>query len=109
MGDDRGFSAGTVFMAFIFGGAIGAGLALLLAPQSGKETMEKLKGLTEDVTEKASRYADQIKEKVNSAIEEGKGLMGEKKSIITTAIEAGKEAMEKEKERLIKEKDKAGI
>ncbi len=109
MGNDRGFSAGTVFMAFILGGAIGAGLALLMAPQSGKETMEKLRGLTEDVTEKASRYADQIKEKVNSTIEEGKGLVEEKKSIIATAIEAGKEAMEKEKVRLIKEIGKTGI
>lgn len=104
MDDDRGFSAGTVFMAFVLGGAVGAGLALLFAPQSGKETRDKIMGLTEDVKEKASQYSDQIKGKIASTIEEGKGLIEEKKSIITSAIEAGKEAMEKEKERLSKEK-----
>jgi len=104
MEDDRGFSAGTVFMAFLLGGALGAGLALLLAPQSGKEIRKKIRGLAEDVKEKASGYKEEIKEKISSAIEEGKGFVEEKKSIISTAIEAGKEAMEREKERLSREK-----
>jgi len=108
MEDNKGFSAGTVFMAFLLGGAVGAGLALFLAPQSGKETRERLRGLTEDVKEKASHYTEQLKGKITSTIEEGKGLVEEKKSIIASAIEAGKEAMEKEKERLLKEKAKAG-
>lgn len=108
MEDNRGFSAGTVFMAFLLGGAIGAGLALFLAPQSGKETRERIRGLAEDVKRKTSRYKEQLKEKISSTIEEGKGLVEEKKSIIASAIEAGKEAMEKEKERLIKEKARAG-
>lgn len=108
MDNDRGFSAGTVFTAFLLGGAVGAGLALLMAPQSGKETRERLMGLAEDVKEKASQYTEQIKGKITSTVEEGKGFVEEKKSIIATAIEAGKDAMEKEKERLSKEKVKAG-
>lgn len=108
MGNNSGFSAGTVFMAFLLGGAVGAGLALFLAPQSGKETREKLMGLAEDVKEKTSQYTEQLKGKITSKIEEGKGLVEEKKSIIASAIEAGKEAMEREKERLLKEKTKSG-
>lgn len=108
MSDDRGFSAGTVFMAFLLGGAVGAGLALFLAPQSGKETRENLRGLAEDVKEKTSQYAEELRGKITSTIKEGKGLVEEKKSIITSAIEAGKEAMEKEKEKLLKERAKAG-
>ena len=104
MDDDRGFSAGTVFMAFILGGAVGAGLALLFAPQAGKETRDRIKGLAEDVKEKASQYTEQVKGKIASTVDEGKGIIEEKRSIIATAIEAGKDAMGKEKERLSKEK-----
>ena len=104
MENERGFSAGTIFMSFLLGGVVGAGLAILLAPQSGEETRERIKGLAEDVKEKASQYTEQIREKIASTIEEGKGLVEEKKTIIATAIEAGKEAMGKEKERLSKEK-----
>jgi len=43
-----------------------------------------------------------LKEKVASVAEKGKGVIEEKKSIITTAVEAGKEAYAKEKERLAK-------
>ena len=35
MRDNDGHSAGTVFLSFLFGGIVGAGLAMLLAPQSG--------------------------------------------------------------------------
>jgi hypothetical protein len=35
-------------------------------------------------------------------VEKGKGLFQEKKAVLATAIEAGKEAYEKEKERLAK-------
>jgi hypothetical protein len=36
-------------------------------------------------------------------VEKGKGLFEEKKSLVTAAIEAGKEAYGKEKEKLAKE------
>ena len=35
MRDDNGYGAGSVLLSFLLGGAVGAGLALLLAPQSG--------------------------------------------------------------------------
>jgi len=40
--DDRGTGAGTVLLAFLVGAAAGAAVALLYAPQSGRETREKL-------------------------------------------------------------------
>jgi gas vesicle protein len=40
--DDRGAGAGTVLLAFLVGAAAGAAVALLYAPQSGRETREKL-------------------------------------------------------------------
>ncbi len=94
--EEGGFSAGSVLLSFLLGGMVGAGLALLLAPQSGVETRRKIRELTEDVKEKASDYVSHAKEKVASTVEKGKHLVEEKKSAITAALEAGKEAYEKE-------------
>ncbi|MBI5056588.1 MAG: YtxH domain-containing protein [Nitrospirae bacterium] len=102
MNDDRGFSAGSVLLAFVLGGVVGAGIALLTAPQSGKETREKIKEFADDTRKKATEYAGQVKEKVTSAVEHGKHYVEDKKSLISTAIDAGKEAYEKEKEKLSK-------
>ncbi len=60
--DDNG---GTVLISFLIGGIVGAGLALLFAPQSGKKTRGKIMDLAEDAKDYASDYAKKIKEKVS--------------------------------------------
>ena len=102
MNDERGCSSGNVILAFVLGGLVGAGIALLTAPQSGRETREKIKGLADETRQKASEYAGQVKDKFSSAVESGKNFVEEKKSLISTAIDAGKEAYGKEKEKLSK-------
>jgi len=99
MREDNGFSASSVLLAFILGGVVGAGITLLVAPQSGRETREKIKDFAEDIKEKVGDYSEQIKNRFKSTVEHGKEFVEEKKSLLTTAIEAGKEAYEKEKER----------
>lgn len=94
--EEGGFSSGSVLLSFLLGGMVGAGLALLLAPQSGAETRRKIRELTDEAKEKASDYVSHAKEKVVSAIEKGKDIFEEKKSAISAAIEAGKEAYEQE-------------
>lgn len=91
MRDDNGCSTGSVFLSFLLGGIVGAGLAMLLAPQSGPETRRKIKDFAED-----------MKDRVASTVEKGKDIFEQKKSVIATAIDAGKEAYEKERERLSK-------
>jgi len=91
MRDDNGCSTGSVFLSFLLGGIVGAGLAMLLAPQSGPETRRKIKDFAED-----------MKDRVGSTVEKGKDIFEQKKSVIATAIDAGKEAYEKERERLSK-------
>jgi gas vesicle protein len=103
MREEGGYGAGSIFLSFLLGGLVGAGFALLLAPQSGRETRLKIKEFTDDVKEKTMGYVGDVKEKVTGSIDKGKEIYEEKKSMITTAIEAGKEAYEKEKERLSKE------
>ncbi len=103
MKEDHGYGAGTILLSFLLGGIVGAGIALLFAPQSGRETRHRIKELTEDVKEKAKEYVEEVKEKVSTGIGKGKEFLEEKKSIIKSSIEAGQEAYEKEKERLSKE------
>ncbi|MCL5884122.1 MAG: YtxH domain-containing protein [Deltaproteobacteria bacterium] len=89
MSEERCCSGG-VIMAFLAGGLIGAGLALLYAPYSGKETRGKITGLTGDLKAKTEGWTTDLKTKVESFIEE-------QQAIIKAAYDAGREAMEKEK------------
>jgi gas vesicle protein len=103
MGNEEGrYSAGSLILGFFIGGLVGAGVALLLAPQPGTETRQKIKELADEAKEKAAKYAEEVKGKVTSTVEKGKELVEEKKSLVTAAVEAGKEAYQKEKEKLVK-------
>ncbi len=54
-----------VLFSFLIGGLVGAGLALLLAPQSGKKTRRQIVDLADDVKDYASDYAKKLKEKIS--------------------------------------------
>lgn len=99
MSEEKGISAGTVLVSFVAGAAIGAGLALLYAPKSGTEMRGTIADFTEDAVDKIKEYTKEAQEKIKTAIEDGKETILEKKSILSSAIEAGREAMQKEKER----------
>ena len=43
MADDRGCSLGALGVGFLSGGLVGAAVALLLAPQSGRESREQVR------------------------------------------------------------------
>jgi len=102
---DEGYSSGSMLVSFLLGGIVGAGLALLLAPQSGEETRKKIRNFADDVKDRTTDYVEKTKDKISSYVDDGKGLYEQKKSIVKSAIEAGKEAYEKEKERLAKERN----
>ena len=91
--------AGSVILSFFTGSLVGAGIALLVAPKSGKETRQRLEELAEDVKKQAEGYIEQMKDQVSSVVERGKGLLEEQKSILASAVEAGKEVYEKEKQK----------
>lgn len=105
--EECGFGAGSVLLSFLLGGLVGAGLALLMAPQAGPETRRRIRDFSDDVIEKASSYVDQAKdkattyagqarEKVTTTYEKAKDAIEEKKTALSAAVEAGKEAYEKE-------------
>jgi gas vesicle protein len=93
MSDDRCCSgSGGVMLAFLAGGLVGAGLALLYAPVSGREARERIGGLAGDLRKKTDEWTGDVKQKVEGFIEE-------ERSVIKAAYEAGREAMAREKSR----------
>ena len=92
MAEEKGFSGSAMILSFLLGGAIGAVLGLVLAPTAGQEARERLK-----------KIAEEASGKVKETLEGGKGLLEEGRSIIAAVYEAGKEAMKKEKEKLLEE------
>jgi gas vesicle protein len=99
--EGSGASAGAVVLSFFLGGLVGAGVALLLAPKAGSETRQKIKELAEEVKEKAGGYYEQARDKASSAVEVGKEFVEKNKSLVTSAIdggiEKGKEFVDKKK------------
>lgn len=95
--EDNGFSSGAVAFAFLAGAIVGAGAALLLAPQSGAETRKLLKSYAEKAEEEALEKAKEARATIEKAVEQGKQFINEKKTVLTAAFEAGKEAMRKER------------
>jgi gas vesicle protein len=54
----------TILVALAVGGAVGAGLALVLAPQSGKRTRQQIADLAEDLKDYANDLTDKVRTKV---------------------------------------------
>jgi len=84
------------FAGLLLGGLVGVGIALVAAPRSGKETRQRISGFAEDVRGRAKCYALRAREKATSAAGKGIGFLKGKKLLITTAINAGREAYAKE-------------
>lgn len=57
------------FFAFIAGGLIGAGFALLMAPKTGRETREQLKDRMKDFEGKFKDQMDNVKEYTQQGVE----------------------------------------
>jgi gas vesicle protein len=54
-----------VLISFLVGGIVGAGLALLFAPYSGRKMRGKIADMAEDVRDYAADYTNKIKDKVS--------------------------------------------
>lgn len=104
MADDRGFSPGAVGLAFLSGALVGVTVALLLAPQSGRETREQLRGYARKAEDDLRDLAGKATEAFDQVVERGRAVIHENKSIVSEALDAGREAMRRERDRLAGEK-----
>ncbi len=96
----RGESPVPQLVLFLLGGAVGALAALLLAPQSGKQTRHLIKEASVDVKERLYGYYEMATDRMGAVAETGKDLIKEGRPLFTAALEAGREAFEKERERI---------
>jgi gas vesicle protein len=71
MSRENGLSKG-LLVGFFAGGAIGAVLALLYAPKSGKEFRQDIKSKADDYLDEADKYLSEAKDKAKNLINEGK-------------------------------------
>jgi len=121
MGDNNDSGAASKLAFLLIGGGIGAILALLFAPKSGRE----LRGDIADATRKgidygreqgrmigdaagdyyergrgkASELVDVGRERVSSLVEHGRDAVTTKRDAVTAAIEAGKQAYQETKKK----------
>lgn len=113
--DEQEGSGAAVALAFFLGGLLGAGLALFLAPKAGRETREMVKELGTQVKEKVTPLADEmrkrveqtmgeVRKRVEESLEEGREFVDRQKAIVAAAVDAGKEAVQRERQRLTGEK-----
>ncbi|MDP2658238.1 MAG: YtxH domain-containing protein [Candidatus Deferrimicrobium sp.] len=93
MNDDRCCSgSGGILLAFLAGGLVGAGFALLYTPVSGREARERIGGLAGDLKKKSEEWTGEVKQKVE-------GFIDVERSVIKAAYDAGRDAMAREKAR----------
>jgi gas vesicle protein len=104
MGNDRGCSLGAVGLAFVTGGLAGAAVALLLAPQSGRESRDQVRGYARRAEEQVQELAEKATDLMDQAVDKGHEFVQEKKAVLAEAVEAGRTAMHRERERRSSEK-----
>ena len=79
----------TILIPALIGTAIGAGIGLLVAPKSGKETRKDLK-----------RFAANTRDQVVEVIDQGRDLYEEGREAVVRAVKAGKEAYDEGTEKI---------
>jgi len=72
-------------------------VGILFAPKSGEETREYLSGKAEEGREYAQRKARELRERAEELMERSKEMVGRQKEKLSAAVDAGREAYQREK------------
>jgi gas vesicle protein len=88
MSRDDGAAAGSILLAFLLGAVSGAAVALLYAPQSGRETRDFL-----------GEKANEARARAAEAAARGRDALNQGRETLTTAIERGREAYQQARTR----------
>jgi gas vesicle protein len=75
-------------------------MALLLTPQSGRESRKQVRGYGQRAEEQVHELADTTAQALDQAVDKGREFIKDKRAVVTEAIEAGRVAMSRECERL---------
>jgi gas vesicle protein len=94
MSENNGASKLAFFLA---GMGIGAIMALLFAPKSGKETRDYLTQRAEEGREYVTGKGRELRKQAEEAVEKAKDVVAKQKEQLSAALEAGKQAYQEEK------------
>lgn len=92
-----GDNVGGKISYFMVGLGIGALIGILFAPKSGEETREYLSQKADEGREFAQRKARELRERAEDLIERGKDVASRQRESLTAAVEAGRDAYQREK------------
>jgi len=90
-------NTGSKVSYFLVGLGIGALIGILFAPKSGQETREYLTGKAEEGREYAQKKARELRERAEELMERSKEMVGRQKEQLSAAVDAGREAYQREK------------
>jgi gas vesicle protein len=90
-------NVGSKISYFIVGLGIGTLVGILFAPKSGDETREYLSSKADEGREYAQKKARELRERAEDLIERSKEIMSRQKEALSGAVDAGKEAYQREK------------
>ena len=90
-------NVGSKVSFFLVGLGVGTLLGILFAPKSGEETREYLSAKAEEGRDYAQKKARELRERAEDLIERSKEVLSRQKESLSTAVEAGKEAYQREK------------
>jgi gas vesicle protein len=90
-------NVGSKVSFFLVGLGIGALVGILFAPKSGEETREYLAQKADEGREYAQRKARELRERAEDVLERGKTVAVRQKETLAAAVDAGREAYQREK------------
>src|SRR5712672_824259 len=90
-------NVGSKISFFLVGLGIGALVGILFAPKSGEETREYLSQKADEGREYAKRKARELRERAEDLVERSKTVASRQKESITAAVDAGRDAYQREK------------
>jgi gas vesicle protein len=90
-------SGGSGVGYFLAGLGIGAAIALLFAPRTGKETRDLIAHKAEEGKDFVVSKTEELRKQAEGAVEKGKDLVNKQKDLLSAALEAGKQAYQEER------------
>ncbi len=104
-------NTGLVGAAFFLGGLFGSAIALLYAPQSGRntrrdisKTVRRVKNRTVDLLEETiddvSEFADDLREMAADIMDQGTDLTGKAGKEVASILERGQKTIEKQRKKV---------
>ena len=90
-------NTGSKVSYFLVGLGIGALIGILFAPKSGEETREFLAQKAEEGKEYAQKKARELRERAEDFVDRGKNVATRQKESFSAAVDAGREAYQREK------------